>query len=183
MLLSADLARAWPHDRAHYFSARARSQADDLGLAVPRLVVVVVVLLLVPPAGPLTVAVDDSLFRRSGRMVYGAGWQYDRVGGQLAQVHRVAFLEPFVPRLPVAAEQAVVHGAISLCPRTNSDPGMSWRADPQTCLASGSPRTIESTLKLCTRREAGEDHWRGFYTWTTTSRGVRLSRGDSAITT
>jgi hypothetical protein len=33
-----------------------------------------VVLLLVPPAGPLTVAVNDSVFRRSGRKVYGAGW-------------------------------------------------------------------------------------------------------------
>jgi SRSO17 transposase len=73
MLLGADLARAWPHDRAHYFFARARWQADDLGLAVAGLVV----LLLVPPGDPLTVAVDDSVFRRAGRTVYGAGWQYD----------------------------------------------------------------------------------------------------------
>ena len=73
MLLGADLARAWPHDRAHYFFARARWQADELGLAVARLVV----LLLVPPGDPLTVAVDDSVFRRAGRKVYGAGWQYD----------------------------------------------------------------------------------------------------------
>jgi DDE superfamily endonuclease len=73
MLLGAGLAGAWPHDRAHYFFARARWQVDELGLAVARLVV----LLLVPPAGPLTVAVDDSVFRRSGRKVRGAGWQYD----------------------------------------------------------------------------------------------------------
>ena len=73
MLLGAGLGRAWPHDRAHYFFARARWQVDELGLAVARLVV----LLLVPPADPLTVAVDDSVFRRSGRKVYGAGWQYD----------------------------------------------------------------------------------------------------------
>jgi hypothetical protein len=73
MLLGADLARAWPHDRAHYFFARARWQAGDLGLAVAQLVVP----LLVPPGDPLTVAVDDSVFRRSGRKVHGAGWQYD----------------------------------------------------------------------------------------------------------
>jgi hypothetical protein len=73
MLLGANLGRAWPHDRAHYFFARARWQVDDLGLAVARLVV----LLLVPAAQPLTVAVDDSVFCRSGRKVYGAGWQYD----------------------------------------------------------------------------------------------------------
>src|SRR5580765_3634211 len=72
MLLGADLARAGPHDRAHYFVARARWQVDDLGLAVARLAG-----LLLVPAGPLTVAVDDSLFRRPGRKVHGAGWQYD----------------------------------------------------------------------------------------------------------
>jgi hypothetical protein len=73
MLLGAGLSPAWPHDRAHYFFARARWQADELGLAVARLAVT----LLVPPGAPLTVAVDDSLFRRSGRTVHGAGWQYD----------------------------------------------------------------------------------------------------------
>jgi SRSO17 transposase len=73
MLLGAGLARAWPHDRAHYFFARARWDAADVGLAAARLVV----LLSVPPGAPLTVAVDDSLFRRSGRKVHGASWQYD----------------------------------------------------------------------------------------------------------
>src|ERR1700745_802439 len=65
MLLGAGLSRAWPHDRAHYFFARARWEIDELGLAVARLVV-----LLLVPVGPLTVAVDDSLFRRSGRKVH-----------------------------------------------------------------------------------------------------------------
>jgi hypothetical protein len=41
-------------------------QIDELGLTVARLVV----LLLVPPGEPLTVAVDDSVFRRSGRKVH-----------------------------------------------------------------------------------------------------------------
>ena len=73
MLLGAGLAQAWPHDRAHYFFARARWQIDELGLAVARLVA----LLPVPAGDRLTVAVDDSVFRRSGRKVHGAGWQYD----------------------------------------------------------------------------------------------------------
>ena len=89
MLLGADLARAWPHDRAHYFFARARWQADDLGLAVARLVV----LLLVPPGQPLTVAVDDSVFRRAGRKVYGAGWQYD---GSSSSQNKLSFGTCFV---------------------------------------------------------------------------------------
>jgi hypothetical protein len=89
MLLGAGLAGAWPHDRAHYFFARARRQAGELGLAVARLVV----LLLVPPGDPLTVAVDDSLFRRSGRKVCGAGWQYD---GPAPSRDRVSFGTCFV---------------------------------------------------------------------------------------
>jgi DDE superfamily endonuclease len=89
MLLGAGLARAWPHDRAHYFFARARWQTDELGLAVARLVV----LLLVLPADPVTVAVDDSVFRRSGRKVHGAGWQYD---GSSPDRDRISFGTCFV---------------------------------------------------------------------------------------
>lgn len=46
MLLGAGLGRVWPHDRAHYFFARARWDIDETGLAVARLVV-----LLLVPAG------------------------------------------------------------------------------------------------------------------------------------
>jgi hypothetical protein len=67
------LSRCWPHDRAHYFFARAAWELDELGLAVAR----VAVMLLVPPGAAITVAVDDSVFRRSGRKVWGAAWQHD----------------------------------------------------------------------------------------------------------
>jgi hypothetical protein len=73
MLLGAGLSRCWPHDRAHYFFARARWSADELGVAVARLVVA----LLVPPGALVVVAVDDSVFRRCGRKVFGAAWQHD----------------------------------------------------------------------------------------------------------
>jgi hypothetical protein len=73
MLLGAGLSRCWPHDRAHYFFARAAWQLDELGLAVARLAAA----LLVPAGEPLVVAVDDSVFRRCGRRVYGAAWQHD----------------------------------------------------------------------------------------------------------
>ena len=63
MLTGAGLSRLWPHDRAHWFFARARWSADDLGLAVARLVVA----LLVPAGTPVTVAIDDTLFRRRGK--------------------------------------------------------------------------------------------------------------------
>jgi hypothetical protein len=73
MLAGACLGGVWPHDRAHYFFARAAWDLDELGLAVARLVVA----LLVPAGAPVTVAVDDSVFRRCGRKVFGAVWQHD----------------------------------------------------------------------------------------------------------
>src|SRR5260370_22260 len=47
MLTGAGLSRLWPHDRAHFFFARARWDPDALGLAAARLVVA----LLVPDGG------------------------------------------------------------------------------------------------------------------------------------
>jgi hypothetical protein len=73
MLAGAGLARSWPHDRAHGFFARARWNADDLGLAVARLVVA----LLVPAGQPVVVAIDDTLFRRRGKKVWAASWFHD----------------------------------------------------------------------------------------------------------
>ncbi len=65
MLLGGALQHAWPHDRAHYFFARARWELDQLGLAIAQLAV-----LLVPPGADLQVAVDDSVFRRTGRNTF-----------------------------------------------------------------------------------------------------------------
>ena len=67
MLAGAGLSRAWPHDRAHFFFARARWSADDLGLAAARLVVA----LLIPAGAPVTIAIDDTLFRRRGKNLGG----------------------------------------------------------------------------------------------------------------
>lgn len=36
MLTGAGLSRVWPHDRAHYFFARARWSPDQIGLALAR---------------------------------------------------------------------------------------------------------------------------------------------------
>ena len=73
MLAGAGLSRAWSHDRAHQFFSRARWNPDDLGLAAAKLVTG----LLVPPRQPVTVAIDDTLFRRRGKKVWAAGWFHD----------------------------------------------------------------------------------------------------------
>ena len=73
MLAGAGLARLRSHDRAHRFFARARWDPDELGLTVARLVVA----LLVPAGEPVTIAIDDTLFRRRGKKVWAASWFHD----------------------------------------------------------------------------------------------------------
>jgi hypothetical protein len=73
MLVGAGLSRCWPHDRAHQFFSRVRWNSDDLGLAAAKLVVA----LLAPTGQPVTIAIDDTLFRRRGKNVGAAGWFHD----------------------------------------------------------------------------------------------------------
>ncbi|MFN2496440.1 MAG: transposase, partial [Pseudonocardiaceae bacterium] len=69
----AGCARIWAHDRAHRFFAHTRWSPDQVGLALARLVIS----LLVAPEAPITVVIDDTLFRRRGRKVWGASWFHD----------------------------------------------------------------------------------------------------------
>jgi hypothetical protein len=73
MLAGAGVAGVWHHSRAYRFFAVARWDPDRLGLTVLRLIIGH----LVPIGAPLTLAVDDTLFRRTGRKVYAAHWGYD----------------------------------------------------------------------------------------------------------
>jgi hypothetical protein len=73
MLTGAGLSRTWAHHRAHYFLARARWNPDDLGLVLARLAVS----LLAGAGDPVTVAIDDTLFRRCGKKVRAASWFHD----------------------------------------------------------------------------------------------------------
>src|SRR5712691_10855149 len=73
MLTGAGLSRAWRHDRAHRFFSHARWSSQDLGLALAKLVVA----LLVPDGEPVLVAIDDTLFKRTGPKVHAIGWFHD----------------------------------------------------------------------------------------------------------
>ena len=84
MLVGAGLSRWWPHDRAHYFFARARWSPDRLGLTLAALAVQ----LLVPGGAPVLAAVDDTLFRRRGKKVWAASWFHD---GSAIGPHPVAY--------------------------------------------------------------------------------------------
>ncbi len=69
MLTGAGLSRVWRHDRAHRFFSHARWSAEDLGLVLAKLAV----MLLVPDGQPVLVAIDDTLFKRTGRKVHAIG--------------------------------------------------------------------------------------------------------------
>jgi len=76
MLAGARLAGIWHHSRAHRFFTAARWSADQLGLGVLEMIVAC----LLAADAPLVVVVDDTLFRRSGRKVWGAAWHHDPLG-------------------------------------------------------------------------------------------------------
>jgi DDE superfamily endonuclease len=73
MLTGAGLAAVWHHGRAYWFLGRARWCVEQVSDAVTRLVVAV----LLAPDTAVLIAVDDTLFRRSGRRVHGTGWHHD----------------------------------------------------------------------------------------------------------
>jgi hypothetical protein len=73
MWTAAGLAGRRHWSRAHRFFSRAVWDTDQIGLALAQAVVA----RFVPECGDLTVAVDDTLFLRCGKKVFGAAWQHD----------------------------------------------------------------------------------------------------------
>ena len=73
MLQAAGLAGVWHHSRAHDFFARRRWDPDRLGLALLDFLVTV----FVKPGVAIRLAVDDTLFGRSGKRVWGAHYLHD----------------------------------------------------------------------------------------------------------
>jgi DDE superfamily endonuclease len=76
MWQAARLAGRVHHARAHAFFSRARWSPDELGLRLLDFVIE----RFVPVSGPLLLAVDLTVFKRSGRKVYAARWLYDGAG-------------------------------------------------------------------------------------------------------
>jgi hypothetical protein len=73
MLVASGYSTTWCHDRAHRFFSRARWCCDAVGTAVLDLIVEH----LLPAGAAIELAVDDSLFKRSGPKVHGVFWHHD----------------------------------------------------------------------------------------------------------
>jgi DDE superfamily endonuclease len=73
MLQAAGLAGVWHHSRAHDFFARRRWNPDELGLALLDFLVTA----FVNAGAPIRLAVDDTLFGRTGKRVWGAHYLHD----------------------------------------------------------------------------------------------------------
>jgi hypothetical protein len=117
MLTGAGLARVWWHGRAHRFFSAAKWCPQQVGLVLAELIVTG----LLAPGAPITVAVDDTLFRRRGKKVHGVGWFHDgsaagqtKLGfGNNWVVVAIVVTLPFLSRpvaLPVLAALAVKGG-------------------------------------------------------------------------
>jgi hypothetical protein len=114
MLTGAGLAQVWHHSRAHRFFSTARWSAHQVGLTLAELLITA----LVSPGAPITVAIDDTLFRRRGKKVHAAGWFHDgsttgqkKIGcGNNWIVAAIVVTPPFRTRpvaLPVLAALAI----------------------------------------------------------------------------
>lgn len=73
MWVAAGLSDRLHWSRAHRFFAETRWDPDTVGLLLAHLVVG----LFVAAGAAVTLAVDDTLLHRYGRLVYGAAWQHD----------------------------------------------------------------------------------------------------------
>ena len=73
MLQAAGLAGVWHHSRAHDFFARRRWDPDQLGMALLDFLIVT----FLKRDSAIRLAVDDTLFGRSGRRVWGAHYLHD----------------------------------------------------------------------------------------------------------
>jgi hypothetical protein len=117
MLTGAGLAQVWHHSRAHRFFSTTRWQPHQIGLLLAELIVTH----LLAADAPITVAVDDTLFRRRGKKIHAVGWFHDgSAAGQATLgfgnnwvVLAVIVTLPFLSRpvaLPVLAALAVKGG-------------------------------------------------------------------------
>lgn len=89
---AARLGGVFHHSRAHDFFARRRWSPDRLGLSLCDFVVG----LLTAAKEPIGIAVDDTLFTRTGRKVFGASWLFEQAAPKGRSTPKMGFGNSFV---------------------------------------------------------------------------------------
>ncbi len=106
-LKGARLQGVWHHSKAHRFFARASWSCDDIGLKLLNFVTE----RLIPTDGPLLLAIDDTLFIRSGRKVAGSFFHYDAAAsnrsGKCSAWGNNWVVLGFVVRLPFMPKRSI----------------------------------------------------------------------------
>ena len=105
MWQAARLAGRLHHSRAHDFFARSRWSADELGL----LVLDFLLERLLPAGEPIRLAVDGTVFPRSGPKVHGTSWHHDSSaapGGRGFRFGNCFVVVGLVVRIPALGERA-----------------------------------------------------------------------------
>jgi hypothetical protein len=104
----------------------ARSSADDLGLAVAKLVAA----LLVPTGEPVVVAIDDTLFKRRGKKVWAASWFHDGAapGSAKTGYGNNWVIAAVVVRLPMISRPVAIPVLAKLVIKTTSSASRLWLA-------------------------------------------------------
>jgi hypothetical protein len=176
MLAGAGLARLWPHDRAHWFFARARWNADALGLAAAKLVVA----LLVPSGEPVCAAADDTLFRRRGKKVWAASWFHDGSAQGPAKTGRGNnwVVLAVIVRLPFCTRPVALPVLAKLVIKGTQSSSRLWLARRMTqMLADALPgRDIHVTARFRLRRRAAEEAGQGRHLDHPAAQGRRPAR-------
>lgn len=126
------------HSRAHDFFARSKWSADDLGLRLLDFLVE----RFVDPDGAICLAVDGSVFGRSGPRVHGALWHHDSgaARGGAFKFGNCFVVVGLLVRIPALGERAwclpVLFGLWLPTPRaTKADPEPSRRPSQQALAA------------------------------------------------
>ncbi|MDQ2709751.1 MAG: transposase [Actinomycetota bacterium] len=124
------------HSACRFFSA-GRWEVDRLGLAVARLVVD----RLMTPGAPITVAVDDTLFRRWGKKVHHAFWTHDGAAqgpSKLGRGNRWV-IAGIVVRLPFTSHPTCLPVLFRLWAGKDTDSPVQLAAQILTLLAAALP--------------------------------------------
>lgn len=147
MLIGAGMSRSWHHSRAHRFFSRTVWSVDQVSM----MLLTLIVRTLVPADARLLIAVDDTLFTRSGRRVAGAGWHHD-AATKTKHVHPIRWghcwiVAAIVVELPLLDRPVSLPVAFAL-----------WTAKPGSNAAEHSKQAVAGRLVTMITRACPDRH-------------------------